>query len=531
MDEPTSSTGTPTAPQSNAAGMSDVPPLSNAAGTSDVPPLSNAAGASTAPTAASPSLGEPFVVPPASPGANPFIPQVVPEAGKAPPPATVTVPAGGSRWGRRLILFPIILILIVGVVMGGRYIFGLLAGAKEVTITYWGLWENDPTVKSVIADFEASHPKVKVTYAKQSPRQYRERLQSAIARGEGPDVFRFHNTWVPMLRNELAQAPPTLMTASEFSSTFYPTAASDLIGGQSIYGMPVMIDGLGLYYNEDLFAAAGVTVPGTWEELLAIVPKLTVRSEQTILTSAIALGTTGNVEHFSDIVATMMMQNGAKLSVPTGAQAEEALVFYRKFANPSDPVYTWNETLDNSIYAFASGKVAMILAPSWRVFDIKQINPSLRFRVAPIPQLPGNTVTWASYWVEGVSVKSKYQEQAWEFVKFLTGQEATSKLYTEAAKTRLFGEPYARVELGSTLLEDPYVGAYIKQAQTAKSFPLASRTFDNGLNDKLIKYLEDAVNAVGAGTAPTQALDTMANGFRQVLSSFGLTTAAPTTTP
>ena len=72
---------------------------------------------------------------------------------------------------------------------------------------------------------------------------------------------------------------------------------------------------------------------------------------------------------------------------------------------------------------------------------------------------------------------------------------------------------------------------YIKQATTAKSFPLASRTFDNGLNDKLSKYIEDAVNAVGQGTAPTAALQTAANGFAQVLGSYGLTTAAaPTTT-
>src|SRR5437762_9742027 len=127
----------------------------------------------------------------------------------------------------------------------------------------------------------------------------------------------------------------------------------------------------------------------------------------------------------------MMMQNGAKLLIPTGKQAGEALVFYSKFANPSDPVYSWNSTMDNSIYAFASGKVAMILAPSWRVFDIKQITPALRFKVVPIPQLPGNTVTWASYWVEGVSNKSKNQEQAWELVKYMTSKETVTKMYSE----------------------------------------------------------------------------------------------------
>ena len=188
--------------------------------------------------------------------------------------------------------------------------------------------------------------------------------------------------------------------------------------------------------------------------------------------------------------------------------------------------------MDNSIYAFAIGRVAMIIAPSWRAFDVKQISPTLRFKIVPVPQLPGNTVNWASYWVEGVSTKSKYPEQAWTFVKYLTSREAATKLYTEAAKTRLFGEPYARVDLGSSIADDPYAGAYIKAAPTAKSFPLASRTFDNGLNDKLIKYMEDAVNSLGQGAAPTAALETASAGVRQVLTSYGLSAgAAPATTP
>lgn len=335
-----------------------------------------------------------------------------------------------------------------------------------------------------------------------------------------------------MLKSELSPAPATFMTAAEFGTTFYPVASADLVGGQMIYGAPLMFDGLGLYYNEDLLAAAGVKPPTTWPELLEIVPRLTVKTETQIQQSAIALGTTGNVENFSDIVGLMMMQNGARLTTPTGKEAEDTLLFYRKFANPSDPVYTWNETMDNSIYAFAMGKAAMILAPSWRAFDVKQINANLHFKIAPVPQLPGNTVNWASYWAGGVSAKSKNQAAAWIFLKYLTSRDTVTKLYAEEAKTRLFGEPYARADLGSTLTADPYVGTFIQQASTAKSFPLASRTFDNGINDKLIKYLTDAVNAVGQGTAPSSALQTAASGFSQVLTSYGITTgAAPVVTP
>jgi multiple sugar transport system substrate-binding protein len=512
MDEPISQEGGVVMADTAQHNGPSVPPPDVAPSSPPVPPVSEQA----------------FVIPSSSGGANPFIPNV---GAPTPEEAPVVVAAGGSPTRKRLLAVVGFVVVLVLLILGGKFVFGLVGGAQTVTLQYWGLWEDDATLQSTLTAFQTAHPKIKVTYTKQSPQQYRERLQSAIERGDGPDVYRFHNTWVPMFRSQLAPATKDIMTASDFASTFYPVASADLVGGQSIYGMPIMIDGLGLFYNEDLFASAGVTPPTTWEDVLNIVPKLTVRSDATIITSAIALGTTGNVENYSDILATMMMQNGAGLTNPTGKQAEEALIFYNKFSNPSDPVYTWNNSMDNSINAFASGKVAMIIAPSWRVFDVKQISPGLHFKVTPIPQLPGNTVTWASYWAEGVSAKSKHIKEAWELVQYMTSHDVVTKFYTEASKTRLFGEPYARVDLGSTISDDPYVGAYIKQAPTAKSFPLASRTFDNGINDKLIKYLTDAVNAVGSGTAPTAALMTAADGFRQVLESYGLTVSTAQTTP
>lgn len=472
---------------------------------------------------------ETVVVPPvADPSANAFIPNIPKTVGSGGTSfgGAQTPFSSVSLWKRRILSLAILFIIAVALFFGGRFVVGYIARSREVTISYWGLWENEAVIRGILNDFEAKNPKIKVQYAKQSHKQYRERLQAAINRGDGPDVFRFHNTWVAMLKNELSPVPKDIMSPETFSSTFYPTATNDLVAGGTIYGIPLMIDGLGLYYNEDIFASAGVSPPTTWVELLNIVPKLTAKEESTIVTSAIALGTVGNVEHFSDILALMFLQNGANLVAPTGTQAEETLIFYHNFADPTNPYYTWNETLDNSIYAFAIGRVAMILAPSWRAFDIQVMNPSLHFRVAPVPQLPGNNVTWASYWVEGVSAKSKHQEAAWKLMSYLSERDVASKLYTEASKTRLFGEPYARVDLGNQLTADPIVGAYIAQASSARSFPLASRTFDNGINDKMNKYLEDAVNSVSGGVAPSAALQTMNAGFRQVLSTYGLTSGA-----
>lgn len=425
------------------------------------------------------------------------------------------------------------LVVLGAIVFFGMRLFPRGAGTpKEVTLQYWGLWENDAVTRQFLADFEAAHPLIKVQYTQQSPKQYRERLQSAINRGEGPDVFRFHNTWLPMLRMQLATVPQTVMTPAEFSSTFFPVVNNDLVAGASIYGIPLMIDGLGLYINDDLFATAGVTPPTTWTDVINLIPRLTVKNGTAIVTGAIALGTANNVEHFSDILATMFLQNGASLKNPTGKDAEGTLIFYRKFADPSDPLYTWSDGMDNSVSAFASGRVAMILAPSWRAHDIAIASPKLRFHISPIPQLQGNAVAWASYWVEGVSSRSQNQQAAWEFVKYLTSKEGAAKLYTAASKTRLFGEPYARMDLASGIEEDKYLGAYVKQARNARSFPLASRTFDNGINDKLIQYLTDGVNGMGSGGSPTQVLTTVSSGFRQVLSSYGISTEdAPQVSP
>jgi len=492
------------------------------------------------PPAPDASSQETIVVPPQGvndPSLNPSpLEPIMPEPGTTVIPPTEPPPVvKGNPWPKRILVIGLLLFFLGGAVFAGRMIMTKVSTPKEVVVNYWGLWEQEGVIKPIIAEFESQNSTIKVQYSRQSPKQYRARLQTAIDAGNGPDIFRFHATWVPMLKNQLAAVPEDVMTPTTFASTYYPVATNDLVAGSTIYGIPLMIEGLGLFYNEDLFAAAGIaTPPTTWEELLAMVPKIARPEGNGFSTAAIALGTTSNIENFSDILALMFMQNGANLGSLSGSEAEETLSFYKKFATATDPVYTWNDTMDNSMYAFASGKVAMIFAPSWRAFDIvemaKQMNSNLRFKIAAVPQLPGNTVTWASYWAEGVSEKSTNKKAAWKFLQFLTSKETMIKLYNSEGNIRLFGEPYARVDMANLITDAPYVGPYIKQANDSKSFPLASRTWDEGLNDKMMKYLENAVNALGQGSSPQTELETLQKGFSQILSQYGLVTTAASTT-
>ncbi len=412
-----------------------------------------------------------------------------------------------------------------------------------ITLKYWGLWEPESVMKQVISDYQTSHPNVTIQYQKQTAQQYRERLQARIASGEGPDIFRFHNTWTPMLKNELAPLPTTVMDNQTFEKTFYPTAKYDLKMGNNYYGIPLGFDGLALYYNEDLFKAANIqSPPATWEELRTISSRLTQKDPKTgqLKVSGVALGATSNVDHWSDILGLMMLQNGVEMTkgnevyfnksltadTPPRNLGEDALSYYTLFVT-QDKV--WDPTWEPSTMAFSSGRVAMIFAPSWRVFDIRSANPALNFKIAPVPQLPGGTVSWASYWAEGVSAKSPNQAEAWAFLKYLSETQTLRKLYGEEAKTRLFGEPFSRQDMASSLQDEPYAGAYISSAPIARSWYLTSNTNDNGIDDKTIKYFEDAVNSVVGGGNPTVALETAAKGVTNVLTQYGLlgTMAAP----
>jgi ABC-type glycerol-3-phosphate transport system substrate-binding protein len=331
-----------------------------------------------------------------------------------------------------------------------------------------------------------------------------------------------------MFRNELDALPASVINPADFAKTFYPIVSSDLTLGTGIVGIPLEYDALTLYINEDIFNKAGKTPPATWDNLRNQAKELTVKDDQgAIVQAGVALGRTENVDHWQEILALMMLQNGVDLTNPTGKKAEDALIFFTIFSS-FDGV--WDATLPASTAAFAGGKLAMYFGPSWRAFEIVQANPNLKFITVPVPQLPKDSpsqsdVTYATYWAEGVWARSSKKSQAWDFLKFLSQKESLQKLYQNASKVRQFGEPYPRVEMAGTLEDHPVLGSIIKQAAGASSWYLASRTFDGptGINSLLSKYFEDAVNTVASGKEADKALETAAQGVQQVLSQYRLT--------
>ena len=416
-----------------------------------------------------------------------------------------------------IVVFIIFLIIII------KAIFGGLAGKAKVTLTYWGLWEDKAIMAPLISAYQQKYPNVTINYQQMTPDSFREKLIARSKAKQGPDIFRFHNTWLPEISEIVTPIPNTIMSNSEFEKTFYPIAQKDLKAGNYYYGIPLEIDGLVLVYNNSLFKKAGIqTSPSTWDDITEIVPKLTVKDlNGNLITSGIAIGTSSNIENFSDIFGLLLAQNGGSLSKLEGAEAAGALEIYRKFAEA--PQGYWNDQMSSAATSFTQEKVAMIIVPSWEILSIKAANPDIDLKVVSVPAVPGAApVSLASYWVEGVSRFSQNQIEAWKFLKYLSEKDNETKLYESQAKVRLFGEPYSRVDLGPLLLQNQYVGPVIKQANDYVSMPLISRTYDNGLNDEIIKYIENAINATTQGVTYSEALTTAKSGVTQIFTKYNI---------
>lgn len=396
---------------------------------------------------------------------------------------------------------------------------------EQTTLTYWGL-EEKTVMDSLIREYEAKNPQVKIGYIKQAKEDYRERLVNSLAKNSGPDVFSYHNTWVPMLSAQLAPAPAVIFDSVEFANTFYPTASRDLVRGSSVFGVPLSIDGLGMYVNEAIFNENGKLVPNNWNDLLQTARELTQKDEEGRLTrSGVALGRTENVDYWEDILSLMLLQNKADLANPQGELAEDPVLFFVSIARDEK---IWDDTLPRSTEAFAKGLVAMYFGPSSRAEEIKQLNPNLAFRIVPMPQLPKNTpddpdINYASYQALGVWGKSKNSEEAWKFLKFLSEKSSLEKMYAAVSVARGYGNPYPRPDMAQSLENDPLVGAYSRQGSTSRSSYLSSNTNDGstGMNSRMSQIWKGMVDQMAQeGQNIETLLPLVAQGIREILAAY-----------
>ena len=405
--------------------------------------------------------------------------------------------------------------------------------AQAITINYWGLWETSAIMKPVIDAFEAANPGIKVNYQLQSQQDYQDRLQTAIAGTTAPDVARIHSTWLPLFIKNLLPAPANTVSATEIQTNFYPGVGNTVLVNGQVFGVPMNLDGLVLFINTNILRQANLSAPTNWVELSTIAKTLTLRDQVNgkITRAGVALGNTVNIRFWPDIVTLMILQRGLNPLQPDDRLiGTDVLPFYASFALPGQ---YWDETMPDSVVAFANEKVAVIIAPLWVVPEISAINPALIWQTAPIPQLPDvEPVNWATMWTEIVPKNTPHPQEAWKFVSYLASAKAQQLLFESAIKERNLAQIPANKAVAQIASQNPVNAALVPGLANAKTFYTATLTHDNetALNSRLIKYLEDAVNSTIKRQDPVKIVETLNLGFNQVLSQYRLVNPLPTPT-
>lgn len=399
------------------------------------------------------------------------------------------------------------------------------ADTGPITLKVWVLSDEEVILRPVTDSYTQKNPRIKFEYIKNTPLNYRTRLETQIGSGSGPDIMRIHYSWIPMLKNNLTPAPSNVITSSQFRQAYFPIFQDSLIIDNQVMAMPTELDGIVMYYNENILKAANVLPPKTWEEFLSAARKMTVRnSSGQIQTSGAAMGATNNIEYWPEIVGTLFYQQpNARLDNPANKDGAEVLQFYTSFI--TDPrTKTWDQSLPSAAQMFTEERLAFYFGPSTKARDFKASNPNLNFKVAPMPQIAGKNIAWGSFWVYGVSARSAHPEESWLFLNFLSSSTGLRTVYQAQYQQTGMGKAFPRLDTAQLFATDPYLSTFINQAPSMKGWYLNSFTRDVGLNDEMITVYKGAIDGVLQGLDAQSTLQTATPAIQEILRKYNVPT-------
>jgi multiple sugar transport system substrate-binding protein len=137
--------------------------------------------------------------------------------------------------------------------------------------------------RTLVAAFEDSYPEIKIQMTHvPAMRDYRARLATEFAAGTPPDVMLLnYRRFVHFAaRGVLTPVGPYLRDSDLIQpGDFYPVALEAFTWNEELICLPQNISSLVVYYNQDLFDAAGLPYPADdwhWDDFLATAQALTV---------------------------------------------------------------------------------------------------------------------------------------------------------------------------------------------------------------------------------------------------------------
>jgi multiple sugar transport system substrate-binding protein len=257
----------------------------------------------------------------------------------------------------------------------------------KVNITYWA-WNTQ--FKPAVAEFNATHPNIHVTFDLVAEQDY-QNLFNALKAGNAPDVAQVEYSELPAFRfqnglTNIASCAPVKDMSSQFPAW---TMSQVGVGTSAVYGVPQDIEPLGLYYREDIFKKYGLQVPTTWAQYQADALKL--KSENP------AIKITSMTDGDEGILVGLDWQNGARPFQYSGSsfmfdmdspQAAQVANYWQGLVKDGVINTTAKPFTPAQYSAWDNGTVATVVAPAFygNVMVDDATASKGDWRVAPLPQ-------------------------------------------------------------------------------------------------------------------------------------------------
>lgn len=299
---------------------------------------------------------------------------------------------------------------------------------KITYLTMETLPEQRRALAELVAEFESIYPDINVDVITSTTGF--QKLMVQIAGGNSPDVFYYVTDRLPVLAyngvvmdlTQLIKSDPDIKMNDYFSET----VAGCKIEGK-YYCFPFHYSTDVLFYNKDLFDAAGIDYPNdtwTWDDFLIASQKLTKRKGNkivqygTLLPRALLMIKSFGGHCFNKSLDRCIIDSQeTRLALEWLMDLEDRYQVAPKAAAIKDM-----EKMDG-IDMFSTGRIGMLLGRTFMLAEFRKLK-NFDWNIAPVPRKQREYSRLA---IGGncIAADTEYLAESWEFVKFYSGKRGS----------------------------------------------------------------------------------------------------------
>lgn len=294
-------------------------------------------------------------------------------------------------------------------------------GKVTVRFATWDVGDDVQLQQGLIDKFNASHDKIEVVLEAYGS-EYDTKITTGMGAKDAPDVMYMWN--YPQYKDALEPLDSYIeKEGEEYKSNFYETLWNYNSVDGEVLGLPVGYTTHVVYYNKDLFDKKGIEYPTadwTWADLQETAKKLTDQEKKV---SGFAFSGKPDPYDFE----MYLWGNGSSYVDKEGnlkgnLNSSKSIEVFDMFQDMLKGGYAIT-TEGSGATEMKSGNVGMFINGAWYLSSLTEAG--INYGVVELPKFEnGKSVSIISSSGLSLSKDSKNKEEAFEFLKFWTGEEA-----------------------------------------------------------------------------------------------------------